>query len=119
MKLVAWMILLSGLVLFILATVRPGKNPGTRGPENVRNSSVVSPVADPPALAADEAALQQIKREHATGRFPFLVSSLCRDFLERYPASPHRVEVENILERSQELISESERQSRKVQSRVP
>jgi hypothetical protein len=109
MKLVAWMILLSGVVLFILATVRPGKNPGTRGPENARNSSVVS---DPPALAADEAALQQIKREHATGRFPFLVSSLCRDFLERYPASPHRVEVENILERSQEHISESERQSR-------
>ena len=47
----------------------------------------------------------RIKREHASGRFPFLVSSLCRDFLQRFASSPHRAEVEQILTRNQDLIS--------------
>ena len=54
---------------------------------------------------SDELALARIKREHATARFPFLVSSLCRDFLQRFASSPHRAEVEQILKRNQEEIS--------------
>ena len=55
--------------------------------------------------SSDELALARIKREHASGRFPFLVSSLCRDFLQRFASSPHRAEVEQILKRNQEEIS--------------
>jgi hypothetical protein len=105
MKLVAFMILLSGVLLAFLATSRhlnkPVAGPSDQTPSGSSNSLSSAPTPD-------ESALRKIKTEQATGRFPFLVSSLCRDFLERYPESPHRAEVENILKQSQETITERE-----------
>ena len=91
MKLVILMIVLPALALFILVSKRPGA-PSPARPEPAQNSSAAI------VQSPDRAALERIQREHASGRFPFLVSSLCRDFLARYPTSPHRAEVERILD---------------------
>ena len=103
MKLVALVILLSFVLLLILAIRGPSEDPTRRPVQPVSRSSSDSGV-DARAQSPDEGALRRIKLEHASGRFPFMVSSMCRDFLERYPNSPHRAEVEGILKRNQEQI---------------
>lgn len=62
-----------------------------------------------PANPPDEVAFGKIQREDLTGRFPFLVSTLCRQFLELHPGSSRRAEVEEILRRNQAKIDEPER----------
>ena len=105
MKLVGLMILLSGGLLAVLATIRHLNKPIAGPSDSTSGGSAISPSSAP---TPDEGALRKIKAEHASGRFPFLVSSLCRDFLERYPTSAHRAEVESILQRSQEAIGDRE-----------
>src|SRR5687768_13817967 len=102
MKFALTMILVSAVGLFILAITRPS-NPGE--PPMRGNSAAPSPV---PAQTPDEVALEKIKREDASGRFPFLVSSMCRDFLERYPTSSRRAEVEGMLERNQKKAGQAD-----------
>ena len=103
MKLVALVMLLSFALLLILAIRGPSENPSRRPVQPGSKSSSDSGV-DARPQSPDEGALRRIKLEHASGRFPFMVSSMCRDFLERYPKSPHRAEVESILKRNQEQI---------------
>lgn len=107
MKLVALMIILPLVGLFILATLRPGKSPIPRPPAAGPNAPVNLPVESPPA-SPEEAALRTIKREDSSGRFPHLVSSLCRRFLEQYPESTHRAHVEIILKRNESAIVDAE-----------
>ena len=104
MKLAVLMIVLPVFVLLMLATLGPRLNPDARPPRASAKTLASSPAPQTP----DAMALERIKKEHASERFPFLVSSLCRDFLARYPASPHRAEIEAILKRNQEQIGEAE-----------
>ena len=105
------MIILSAGILLMLATRRAVT--GSASPEQQRlNSKNSSPAPTRTSQAPDELALARIKREHAAGRFPFLVSSLCRDFLQRYGSSPHRAEVERILEQNQQVIRSEELRAR-------
>jgi hypothetical protein len=108
MKLVGLMILVPLLALVVLTGARLSRK-SLRGPsERDDRSSAIAPVMPPTAQSPDEAALLKIKREHSLGRYPFLVSSLCRDFLERYQHSPLRADVESILNETQQVIRESE-----------
>jgi hypothetical protein len=104
MKLAVLMVVLPLFALLVLATLGPRLNSDARAPRAAAQTSESTPGPQTP----DAAALERIKKEHASARFPFLVSSLCRDFLARYPASPHRAEVEFILKRNQEVIGEAE-----------
>jgi hypothetical protein len=103
MKLAGLMILIPLVALFIVAAIGRQNRIGA-SPRQVRNTSASAPVLQRP----DEAALQTLKREHASARFPYLVSSLCRHFLEHYPTSPHRAEVEAILKRNEEVLAQTE-----------
>ena len=104
MKLAALMVVLPLLVLLALATMGPLLNSDSRA---LRASTQTLASTDA-AQTPDAAALERIRRENESGRFPFLVSSLCRDFLARYPASPHRAAIEDILERNQEQIGKTQ-----------
>jgi hypothetical protein len=101
MRFVLLMIVLSaGILLALVArSALTGLSRPAQQPLNPETESSQS------SHTSDELALARIKREHATARFPFLVSSLCRDFLQRFASSPHRAEVEQILKRNQEEIS--------------
>jgi hypothetical protein len=103
MKMLGFMFVLSVVGLLFLTVSR-----------NVDRTFLSSPNEDAsnvraPANAADEAAFEKIKREDSTGRFPFLVSTLCRQFLELHSTSSRRPEVEEILQRNQAKIAEAER----------
>jgi hypothetical protein len=108
MKLVGIMILLPVLALLILTGTKFGQNTFGLSSDPDARSSAIEPVLPPDARTPDEVALLKIKREHSLGRYPFLVSSLCRDFIARYQHSPLRAEVEGILEQSQEVIRQSQ-----------
>src|SRR5687768_6914894 len=118
MRFVLLMIVLSAGILLALATRRAVTDSAT--PEQQRlNSKNSLPAPSRASQGPDELALARIKREHAAGRFPFLVSSLCRDFLQRYGSSPHRAEVEQILARNQEVISSEELRARDGKNERP
>lgn len=110
MKLVVLMIFVPLLALVILTGARLSRKTLRGASEQDGRSTSIAPIMPPTAQTPDEVALLKIRREHSLGRYPFLVSSLCRDFLERYKESPHRADVEYILEESQQSIRESEAQ---------
>jgi len=112
------MIILSAGILLALATRRAVTDPAPSEQQRL-NSKNSSPAPTRTSQAPDELALARIKREHASGRFPFLVSSLCRDFLQRYATSPYRAEVEQILQRNQEVISSEELRARGGENERP
>ena len=72
-----------------------------------------------PSNPPDEVAFGKIKREDTTGRFPFLVSTLCRRFLELHPNSSRRAEVEEILQRNQAKIEEPNRSTERTSVETP
>ena len=98
------MVVLPLLALLGLATLGPRLKSDARATRAA--TQTLASAQTPPT--PDGAALERIKKEHSSGRFPFLVSSLCRDFLARYPESPHRAAIEDILKRNQEQIGETQ-----------
>jgi hypothetical protein len=98
------MVVLPLLALMILSMLGPRLNSDARAVRDSAKTLASAPAPQTP----DAAALERIKKEHESARFPFLVSSLCRDFLARYPASPHRAEIETILKRNQDVIGKAE-----------
>jgi len=90
------MIVFPLLICFGMAVVG-WQSRANRPLQQVRNSA-------PSAQRPDESAWQTIKREHAAARFPYIVSSLCRDFLERFPESSYRGDVEKILQRNEAAL---------------